>query len=78
MKEHAASPWESRQITSMNTAGVDFNVGFTPESGVVESLNLRGGYVWADKDSGSLISKYVMDYMRFKTSFVVWIHDCKH
>ena len=78
VKEDAASPWESRQITSMNTAGVDFNVGFTPENGVVESLNLRGGYVWADKDSGSLISKYVMDYMRFKTSFVAAFRFGRH
>ncbi|MCQ2163756.1 MAG: TonB-dependent receptor [Bacteroidales bacterium] len=74
----ADADWESRQVTRLSTAGADLSLSLTPQSGVLRSLTLRGGYVWQDKDAGSLISKYAMDYMRFKSSVVADLRFGRH
>lgn len=35
---------------------------------MLRNLTFRSGWIHSDKSAGSLISKYAMDYMRFKSS----------
>ena len=71
IKEKANDPkWKSRNLTSINNAGFETNVSFHFQKMVpaLNSTQLNLGYIYINqtKNSGELISGYVMDYLRHK------------
>lgn len=78
VRESATSDWESRQITEMNTFGVDAALSYTPERGILHNITAMAGYIDSDKSAQGLISKYAMDYMKFKASLIADFRVGKH
>ena len=78
VRPSATADWESQQVTELNTAGADLAVSFSPKSKVFHNLTFRSGFIWQDKSAGNLISKYAMDYLRFKSSLVADFRFGKH
>lgn len=60
--------WESMQITSMNTYGVELNALYERKQGFLRSAGVAYGLISTDKSSGEYISKYALDYMHNKLS----------
>lgn len=57
--------WRSLQITDLGTFGVEFT-GHYRTPGFLRQVTLSYGYVDISKESGRLISRYALDYMRHK------------
>lgn len=70
VRENAATDWECRQITVMNTVGADISATWHAGQGILDSMTLLGGWIDCDKSSDGLISKYALDYMRLKCSLL--------
>ncbi|MBP3357100.1 MAG: TonB-dependent receptor [Rikenellaceae bacterium] len=57
--------WESRQITRLDTYGIEL-AGRCRIGGFVEFVSANYGYISTDKHSGEQTSKYALDYMKHK------------
>lgn len=78
VRESAESDWESRQITEMDTFGADISVSYEPERGVLRRVAALGGWIDSGKSAGGNISKYAMDYMKYKASLIADFHFGRH
>ncbi len=63
--------WNARNMTNLNTFGVEFSAKINPsvlfdKKSFIQSLELSYGYLSQDKESGTLISKYLLDYLKHK------------
>ncbi|MEI7831112.1 MAG: TonB-dependent receptor [Prolixibacteraceae bacterium] len=63
--------WKSRNLTNLNTSGVEFSARLNPSALLerkifIQSLDLSYGYLIQDKESGTFISKYLLDYLKHK------------
>lgn len=67
VKRTADDNWRSMQITEMNTLGAELTVAYTTD-GWMRRVQIGYGYVSQDSDTGGMISKYALDYMRNKLS----------
>lgn len=78
VKDSAEADWRSMQITKMDTFGADLTAAVAPESGIVRNISAMFGYIDSGKSSKGMISKYAMDYMRFKASLIADFSFGKH
>ena len=67
VKEDEASKWESRQITTLNTLGVELSLGYSFDT-FLKEISMSYGHIQTDKSSGSYISQYALDYLKDKFS----------
>lgn len=58
--------WQSMQITSLNTAGVETSAGYTARNGILREATLSYSYIYTDKRDNGYISKYALDYLKHK------------
>jgi iron complex outermembrane receptor protein len=63
--------WNARNLTKLNTSGVEFSAKINPSAifekkFFIQSLDLSYGYLTQDKESGTFISKYLLDYLKHK------------
>jgi iron complex outermembrane receptor protein len=63
--------WNARNLTNLNTSGIEFSTRINPSAlfdkkFFVQSLDLSYGYLTQDKESGTFISKYLLDYLKHK------------
>lgn len=65
IKPSEIAKWESQQITTLNTIGLEILLGYTSK-GVVQNVSLGYAYINSNKESEDYISKYALDYMRNK------------
>lgn len=68
IRRSADTDWESLQITSLGTFGVEFAGAYRTEKGFLRRLSVSYGYITMSKASGSYISNYAIDYMRHKAA----------
>jgi Outer membrane cobalamin receptor protein len=68
VKNSNEEDWESKQITTLNTFGVEFLSKYISNNGFLRMASLSYGYITTDKHSENKISKYALDYMRNKIS----------
>lgn len=66
IKTSVDADWQSMQITSLNTAGVETSAGYTSEQGVLREATLSYSYIYTDKGDNGYISKYALDYLKHK------------
>jgi len=67
VKSDSDSKWESKNITQLITSGVELSVNQRFTNGFVR---FNYAYISTDKESNSFISKYALDYLKHKFSFV--------
>ncbi len=76
--------WESRNITKINTAGIEFSgkidlVKLTQNEDLfLKDIQLNYSYIDQTKLSGDFISKYALDYLKHKFSISVTNHFFWH
>ena len=63
--------WYAKNLTKLNTRGVELSVNILPskligKESLIRSVDLSYGYLTQDKESGILISKYLLDYLKHK------------
>ncbi len=63
--------WYAKNLTILNTKGLEVSMKIVPSKLLgtktfITSLNLSYGYLTQDKESGTLISKYLLDYLKHK------------
>jgi iron complex outermembrane receptor protein len=63
--------WNARNLTNLNTSGVEYSVRLNPsilldKKIFIQSLDLSYGFLSQDKESGTIISKYLLDYLKHK------------
>jgi iron complex outermembrane receptor protein len=63
--------WYAENLTNLTTRGVEFAVKVNPSELFrrrifIHSMDLSYSYLTQDKESGALISKYLLDYLRHK------------
>lgn len=66
VKATAEADWQSMQITSLNTAGVETTAGYTSQKGILREASLSYSYIYTDKSENGYISKYALDYLKHK------------
>ncbi len=66
VRETSQSDWQASQITKLQTSGVEISSGYSSPTGIIRLLSLSYGYIYSDKESGELISKYSLDHIRNK------------
>ncbi|MEG1573850.1 MAG: TonB-dependent receptor [Bacteroidales bacterium] len=66
VKATADADWQSMQITTLNTFGIEANAGYTSEKGILREASLAYGYITTDKEESNYISKYALDYLKHK------------
>ena len=73
IKAAQADPWESANITEVNSLGAEFSIGWRPKNHnhFIHRMQLSGFWQTQEKHSGDFISKYVQDFLRYKFSGVV-------
>jgi len=75
--------WYAKNITSLNTSGIEFSAKLNPselfhKKLFVRSLDLSYGYLTQDKESGTFISKYLLDYLKHKIDIRLTHAICKN
>lgn len=63
--------WHAKNLTNLNTKGIEFSINILPakltgKEEFIRSVDLSYGYLNQDKESGTLISKYLLDYLKHK------------
>jgi iron complex outermembrane receptor protein len=63
--------WYAKNLTDLNTKGIEVSAKINPsllfgKEIFIHSLDLSYGYLAQDKESGTLISKYLLDYLKHK------------
>ena len=72
VKLQTDDPWESANITEMNTTGAELTATWRIKNfGWLDRVQLTGLWQTQDKHSDRYISKYVQDYLRFKITGIV-------
>jgi len=56
--------WHSRNISSLNSFGVDIFVGFKLRQGLIKSFSLGYSLLRANRLTNNLISRYAFDYLK--------------
>ncbi|MEG1621741.1 MAG: TonB-dependent receptor [Alistipes sp.] len=74
----ADADWESQQLTSLGTFGVEFSGGYRTEKGFLRALTLSYGYISTSRKSGDYISKYALDYMHNKAALSAEVGFLRH
>lgn len=70
VRKGADDDWHSQQITRLSTFGAEFSaVWRNDEDRFLRSATFSYGHASTNKESGGMISKYALDYMRHKASF---------
>jgi iron complex outermembrane receptor protein len=73
VKEQESDKWQSRNLTEINTSGIEASarihmVQWLGSRQPLRMVNLSYGYLQLDKQSADFISKYVLDNLRHKIS----------
>ena len=63
--------WYAKNLTNLNTAGIEFSAKINPgrlfdKKMFIRSLDLSYGYLTQDKQTGTYLSKYLLDYLKHK------------
>ena len=63
--------WYAKNLTNLNTAGIEFSAKINPgrlfdKKMFIRSLDLSYGYLIQDKQTGTYLSKYLLDYLKHK------------
>lgn len=63
--------WYAKNLTNLNTKGFEISVNIVPakltgKNGPIHSIDLSYGYLNQAKESGIMISKYLLDYLKHK------------
>ncbi len=66
-------PWESMNLTKMNTFGTGFSLQYRPKaaSAFLKSLQIHYQFLHADKEANGYVSLYALDYLRHHFSLFV-------
>jgi iron complex outermembrane receptor protein len=61
--------WHSMNRSNVNFTGLEFSLMLRPEaSKLIRTISFSYSYLSSDKESGSLISKYALDYLRHQVN----------
>jgi vitamin B12 transporter len=71
VRQPDASVWYAKNITTLNTRGIEMTAKINPsilfgKELFIHSLDFSYGYLTQDKESGTYISKYLLDYLKHK------------
>lgn len=77
VRDDADGDWYSKQITDLNTFGVEF-LGQYNFNAFVKNIKAKYGYISTSKNSSAQISRYALDYMRHKFIFSVDIRPLRN
>lgn len=74
--------WYAKNLTNLNTHGFEVSLNVLPskltgKNSIIRSVNLSYGYLNQNKESGTLISKYLLDYLKHKID-IRFTHDLSH
>ena len=63
--------WYAKNLTNLNTKGIEFSINILPskltgKEEFIRSIDMSYGFLNQDKESGTLISKYLLDYLKHK------------
>lgn len=63
--------WYAQNLTNLNTSGIEFSAQLNPsklfeKKLFIQTLGVSYGYLTQDKESGTYISKYLLDYLKHK------------
>jgi vitamin B12 transporter len=63
--------WNARNLTNLNTSGIEFSTRINASALFdkkifIQTLDLSYGYLSQEKESGTFISKYLLDYLKHK------------
>ena len=75
--------WNAKNLTNLNTAGFEFNTRLNPsklfeKKLFIQSLDFSYGFMTQDKESGTFISKYLLDYLKHKVDIRLTHAIAKH
>jgi iron complex outermembrane receptor protein len=75
--------WYAKNLTDLNTKGIEISTKINPsllfgKEIFIHSLDLSYGYLTQDKESGTLISKYLLDYLKHKIDIRLTHGICKN
>jgi iron complex outermembrane receptor protein len=75
--------WYAKNLTDLNTKGIEVSAKINPsllfgKEIFIHSLDLSYGYLAQDKESGTLISKYLLDYLKHKIDIRLTHGICKN
>ncbi|MDL2262690.1 TonB-dependent receptor [Bacteroidales bacterium OttesenSCG-928-I21] len=67
-KELSNSKWEPQNVTKLNTVGVELSAGYKdfPKEFFINNINLIYAYLYQDKSSSGLESKYTIDHLKHR------------
>jgi iron complex outermembrane receptor protein len=73
VKKPDESIWYARNITELNTDGLEFSARIIPaklfnKKSFIKSINLSWSYLNQSKQSGIYASKYILDYLKHKVN----------
>lgn len=75
VKHPDSTKWESDNITRLNTWGIELNAGYINSSAVkhfaLTSIGFSYTFIDSYKNSGELISYYLMDYLKHKCNIQI-------
>lgn len=74
--------WYAKNLTNLQTRGIEVSAKLNPSNlfgkeMLIRSLELSYGYLTQDKESGVLISKYLLDYLKHKIDIRLTHSICK-
>ncbi|MDR1055797.1 MAG: TonB-dependent receptor [Prevotellaceae bacterium] len=66
IKLNEEDDWKSRNLTHVNALGIEVSGSYTPQNSWVKKLQLSAMWQDLNKDASNYISKYVLDYLKYK------------
>lgn len=71
VRDFDAAVWESKNLTKLNTIGVEITSGYKdfPKDFFINALNIAYTYLYQDKSASGLESKYTLDHLKHRFVF---------